>query len=145
MNEKSENFSLSYISRSFLSLHKVFRYRMKKVSDMDNATVIHACHCYCEENDLKEEWKQYRKVEEERIYVEAHKHCTNNRDALLDSSVCGCFYCLEVFEPSRITDWIPDTKGTAICPYCGVDSVIGERSGFPVTKEFLGEMKGYWF
>ena len=34
---------------------------------------------------------------------------------------------------------------TAICPHCGVDSVIGEKSGFPITQEFLKAMHKRWF
>ena len=41
--------SLAQISRDFLSKHKVYRYRMVKVSDMDDQSVIRACHWYCEE------------------------------------------------------------------------------------------------
>ena len=77
--------------------------------------------------------------------VEAHKFCSNHKKALLKDQKCGCFFCLKIFAPKEITDWIEDTEGTAICPYCGVDSVIGESSGFPIAKEFLSEMKAYWF
>ena len=83
--------------------------------------------------------------EHEGKYKEAHKYCTNNKEDLRNDLVCGCFYCLEIFCPTEITEWIPDTKGTAVCPYCGVDSVIGENSGFPITKDFLTEMNRYWF
>ena len=34
---------------------------------------------------------------------------------------------------------------TALCPYCGVDSVKCESSGYPITKEFLAEMRARWF
>ena len=34
---------------------------------------------------------------------------------------------------------------TAICPFCGIDSVIGDRSGVPITKEFLSGMNQVWF
>ena len=83
-------------------------------------------------------------MEDSRI-VEAHKFCSNHKKALLNDQKCGCFFCLKIFDPKEITDWIKDTEGTAICPYCGVDSVIGESSGFPVTKEFLSKMNEYWF
>lgn len=44
------------------------------------------------------------------------------------------------------TDTNPyDAKGTAFCPYCSIDSVIGESAGFPLTKEFLDAMHDYWF
>ena len=77
--------------------------------------------------------------------IAAHEYCTNNKESLQRDSVCGCFYCLKIFSPKEITEWIPDTNGTALCPYCDIDSVIGESSGYPITKEFLEEMKKYWF
>ena len=76
---------------------------------------------------------------------EAHKFCSNHKDALQKDKICGCFYCLQIFSPTEIIVWLKDTKGTAICPYCGIDSVIGEHSGYPITKEFLLEMNKYWF
>lgn len=83
-------------------------------------------------------------------YIEAHKFCSNNMPALRKDSVCGCFYCLKIFNPTEIQDWIIgdspiDKLGTAICPYCGMDSVIGACSGYPITKEFLTKMKNHWF
>lgn len=77
--------------------------------------------------------------------IAAHKFCANHKQELQKDHVCGCFYCLKIFAPAEIEDWIPDTKGTAQCPYCGIDSVIGEHSGFPITTEFLSKMKEYWF
>ena len=29
--------------------------------------------------------------------------------------------------------------------FCGLDAVIGESSGFPITDKFLQEMKQFWF
>ena len=77
--------------------------------------------------------------------IKAHDFCTNNKESLANDRTCGCFYCLKIFNPKEITEWIEDSKGTAVCPYCGVDSVIGESSGYPVTKNFLAEMNKYWF
>ncbi len=76
----------------------------------------------------------------------AHKHCTANRDALMASRRAGCFYCLSVYDPQEITEWIPDKAGkTAMCPCCGIDSVIPESAGYPLTPGFLAEMQHYWF
>ena len=36
-------------------------------------------------------------------------------------------------------------KGRALCPSCGIDSVIGDASGFPITEEFLVAMEARWF
>ena len=30
---------------------------------------------------------------------------------------------------------------TVICPRCGIDSVLGDKSGSPLTREFLAEMQ----
>jgi len=75
----------------------------------------------------------------------AHEACSNHRAALEKDNVCGCFHCRRIFSPTEITDWLKDTAGTARCPYCGIDSVIGESSGYPITKEFLSSMHDVWF
>ena len=77
--------------------------------------------------------------------IQAHSHSINHKSKILKDKKCGCFYCLKIFSPKEITDWIEDTDGTAICPHCGIDAIIGESSGFPITEEFLLKMKNYWF
>ncbi len=79
----------------------------------------------------------------ERI-VEAHMHCAQHREEIESSTLCGCFYCQRIFKPEEISEWIAD--GTcAMCPKCEIDAVIGDASGYPVTKKFLKEMNYYWF
>ena len=81
-------------------------------------------------------------------HVGAHKHTANHRSELERSAICGCFYCTSMFPPSAIVDWIDEVEGvftTALCPRCGIDSVIGSESGFPITRDFLVLMNGYWF
>jgi len=76
--------------------------------------------------------------------ISAHKFCTNNKIGLLSDNLCGCFYCLTIFEPTKINFWL-EPENTAICPYCGIDAVIGVYSGYPITSEFLKKMRNYWF
>lgn len=86
-------------------------------------------------------------------YIETHKYSSNHRNKLDKRDVCGCFYCLRIYSPKEIVEWIPsndgddsnESDGTALCPYCGVDSVIGESSGYSINEELLGKMKEYWF
>lgn len=88
-------------------------------------------------------------------YIKAHKFSFSHKEKIINDRVCGCFYCLAIFSPSEINRWINDKKlsdkgaadegMTGLCPYCGIDSVIGESSGYPIDKEFLKKMKGYWF
>jgi len=56
----------------------------------------------------------------------------------------GAFYCLEVFPPSEIEDWTDDGD-TALCPKCGIDSVLGSISGYPIERQFLKKMHDQWF
>lgn len=74
----------------------------------------------------------------------AHSHSSNNRKEIETSNICGCFYCLEIFSPDTIEEWINE-ETTALCPYCEIDSVIGSASKFKIEKNFLEEMKDYWF
>ena len=78
-------------------------------------------------------------------YIEAHRFSIHNRQELQQDKRCGCFYCLRIFDPKEITDWIEDAPDTAICPYCGVDSVIGAYTGYPISLTFLEKMHAYWF
>jgi hypothetical protein len=85
--------------------------------------------------------------------IAAHKHCSRHREEILRSELCGCFYCLATFAPAEIEDWVaePPEEGisaygeSALCPRCGIDSVIGSSSGYPITHEFLTRMKEHWF
>ncbi len=83
-------------------------------------------------------------------YKKAHTYSNNHKRSLIKDSVCGCFYCLKIFHPSEIEEWLiednaADERGTALCPYCGIDAVLGESSGYPMTPEFLAEMNREWF
>lgn len=75
----------------------------------------------------------------------AYEFSSQNKLKLEKDTVCGCFYCLEIFHPEEIVDWIEDSPDTAECPFCHIDAVIGEGSGFPITKEFLEQMNRKWF
>jgi hypothetical protein len=83
-------------------------------------------------------------------HVQAHRHSSLHREEVLASDVCGCFYCLQAFSPGEIEEWVDEAHGTdvgrtAICPRCGIDSVIGSASGVPITHEMLLRMNLHWF
>lgn len=80
--------------------------------------------------------------------LHAHKHSSWHRNEILASKHCGCFYRCEVFDPAEIKEWVDEFNAvgqTAICPRCGIDSVLGSNSGYPITMDFLRAMKGKWF
>ncbi|MBY0597069.1 hypothetical protein [Bacillus bingmayongensis] len=80
----------------------------------------------------------------EKYFEDVHRFYSHNRTYLEKDTMCGCFYCLKIFHPSRINEWWDDDN-TAVCPYCGIDSVIGENSGYKVAESFLKEMHQRWF
>ncbi len=88
--------------------------------------------------------------EDQMDLIAAHAYSNNHMEQLKRDKVCGCFYCLKIFSPSEIEEWIIDDNpcdrdGTAICPYCGIDAVIGESSGYPITEAFLKKIAQEWF
>lgn len=76
--------------------------------------------------------------------LKLHQCAINNRDKIKKSNECGCFYCKKTFSPHEIVDWTDDEE-TAICPYCGVDSVICNDNNYKITKEDLEKMNEYFF
>ena len=72
-----------------------------------------------------------------------HKKSSRHRSSLSKSKVCGCFYCRKEFPFQQIVEWIDDNE-TALCPYCGIDAVLG--FDFPAAgQELLHAMHDYWF
>ena len=81
-------------------------------------------------------------------FIVAHKHSSNHREELMASETCGCFYCLRVFSPDKVEEWVDEIDGvgtTALCPFCGIDSVIGSESKYPIEVGFLKAMNRHWF
>lgn len=81
-------------------------------------------------------------------YLEnAHKSSLCHKEEINQSDLCACFYCLNFFSPTEIKEWIEENENrgeTAVCPKCGIDSVLSNK--FPIEDEkFLKEMQTYWF
>ena len=86
----------------------------------------------------------------ESVLLEAHRHCTLNQQEIARSAVCGCFYCCSIYPAAAITQWLEDKVDgkagrTALCPKCGIDSVLASASEAPITAEFLAAMRQRWF
>ena len=79
----------------------------------------------------------------------AHKRAFGNRAEIVESQFCGCFSCFAKFPSSEVWEWIHqglDTEETGFCPYCMLDTAIGDASGFPVqNQEFLRAMNERFF
>ena len=76
--------------------------------------------------------------------AEAIKYATSNRDELKKSQMAGCYYCCSVFKAAEVVNFLAE-ENTAMCPKCGIDSVIPETAGYPLTVEVLEELHRYWF
>jgi hypothetical protein len=80
--------------------------------------------------------------------IKAHKFSSIHRNEILKSKNCGCFYCLNIFTNDKIKEWCDKDKNkigqTAICPKCGIDSIIPDYV-VDFDKEFLTKMNKHWF
>lgn len=68
------------------------------------------------------------------------KYSRRNREAVSNSDVCSCYFCLGSFSTSDISDWADDGD-TAICPHCDVDAILPGLIG----KELLIAAKVRFF
>jgi hypothetical protein len=81
----------------------------------------------------------------------AHKHTIFHAHEIGASTVCVCMYCGHEFHPAELgsRNWtdLRSPKGTtALCSQCGIDAVIGDASGFPVTDiHFKARCTRAWF
>jgi hypothetical protein len=76
----------------------------------------------------------------------AHMLSFDNADSVQASQKCGCFFCEKIFPAAEVTRFMKEKTGhTALCPYCGIDSVLGDASGIEVSQDFLQRMHKEWF
>ena len=78
------------------------------------------------------------------LCIEAHKHSSKHRAEIEASTRCGCFFCFRTFHSAEIKVWT-DGNQTALCPRCGVDSVIGSASKHRLDDAFLRGMHAHFF
>jgi hypothetical protein len=78
------------------------------------------------------------------LCIDAHKHSARHRVELEASTRCACFFCFRTFPTASIKVWI-DSNQTALCPACGVDSVIGSASEHRLDDAFLRLMHQHFF
>ena len=88
------------------------------------------------------------------LLKEVHHYCAGHRHMIERAASCGCFYCGAIFEAKEVALWCDDpeqgvseTAGTtAICPRCGIDSVLPDNiPGVTLNPELLEAMREHWF
>ena len=75
---------------------------------------------------------------EQQLYNSAHTHASKHRSELEASERCACFFCFRTFVSADIKKWV-DAGQTALCPHCGIDSVLGNAS-VRIDDKFLRKM-----
>lgn len=66
-----------------------------------------------------------------------------NRQEIETSERCGCFHCINTFHSNKVIDWTDDGE-TAVCPGCGVDSMVGDSHAH-LYRDFLLGLQEYFF
>jgi hypothetical protein len=85
---------------------------------------------------------------------EVHHYSSRHRHLVERAARCGCFYCGAMFPSHEVETWCDDpeegvsaTAGTtAICPRCGIDSVLPDNiPGVRLSMELLTAMREHFF
>lgn len=75
------------------------------------------------------------------------------RQEIEQSELAGCTSCGAIFNPSsQDVEYLGEDDDEddyreldfALCPYCGVDSLIGSARGIPITEGFIAAATDYW-
>jgi hypothetical protein len=74
-----------------------------------------------------------------------HRLTIHNRTKIESVDRCACFYCKKYFAPSEIEEWVDGAEDTAVCPFCGIDSVLPEEQAEPLEIGVIDAMHTYWF
>ena len=82
--------------------------------------------------------------EEEAELKKLYAYSSNNKDMIAISDKCYCFYCRESFESGEVTDFSDGGK-SALCPRCGIDSVIPDSIDEDIDENVISKMNEYWF
>lgn len=70
----------------------------------------------------------------------------HNKKILNSSKLAGCYYCLKVYPATAVDEFVDSDDETGLCPECGIDAVVGDATGYPVTDaEFLQSMHNHGF
>jgi hypothetical protein len=89
----------------------------------------------------------------ELMLTKGHDFAADNKQLIEESETCGCFYCLSIFPASDVKEWV-GVRPRAVCPFCGIDSVLPDKSEMLIdsmdtsatwTLFFLNKMHERWF
>jgi hypothetical protein len=76
-------------------------------------------------------------------YNDARVHASQHRVEIEASERCGCFSCFRIFPNADIKSWV-DKQQTALCPHCGLDTVLGSAY-CQIGDQFLRRLNQHQF
>lgn len=69
------------------------------------------------------------------------KHTHDNEIEILQSKTCTCLFCRHTLDARSVGDWVDTEQGvSAVCPECGMASLIGDASGYLFDRDSLREI-----
>ena len=77
-------------------------------------------------------------------FTKAIEYATANEENLKNSSKAGCYYCKKIYDASEVLEFLEGER-TALCPKCGIDSVIPSNSPIELTSSNLNKLNKHWF
>lgn len=85
-----------------------------------------------------------KRIDYNPLLEELARYNDNHREMLEVAEEAGCYHCCKVFSPSEIVEWV-DNEQTALCPRCGIDSVLPSETKGKLAEPILRAMSNYWF
>ncbi|MCH5180839.1 MAG: hypothetical protein J1F32_06475 [Erysipelotrichales bacterium] len=82
--------------------------------------------------------------EKEAQLEKLHAYSSNNKELIDRSNKCYCFHCKSELDSKDVHDYIDEGK-TALCPKCGIDSIIPDSIDEEINEIIIVEMNNYWF
>lgn len=74
------------------------------------------------------------------------EHSRENQPDVVISEQCGCYYCIKLFGSEEITEFVQGKVfSTAVCPYCGRQTILPEHPDYALVKSTLVEMNHRYF
>lgn len=89
-------------------------------------------------------WHQTYSNEERLKFEKLHAYSSNNKELIEKSEYCHCFHCKKKFNSKEVDQYL-EIENTALCPHCGIDSVIPDCIDETIDNELIEGMNKYWF
>jgi hypothetical protein len=103
-------------------------------------------------------WRRNPSEPMDQRVMTAYVHTSSNQQEIMRSDTAGCLSCLSIFDPRQermsYLKWIGSNEdghwaenprnGSAYCPACDEDTVIGSASDYPITEEFMLALSAWW-